>query len=140
MHPSPLRRSAPTKELIKQHISTIVGRVNSYTGVAYKDDDAIMTWNVLNEPRWAGGRDGGNRRGGWGGGVRAWWVAGLGGGSEAGGVRGGSHLHPATSSPHPINAPLPATSASSPHAPLARPLPAGALPATQRRRQPTWPG
>lgn len=59
-HPLPLsrvlshlrpNRSALTKELYKQHISTIVNRVNTITGVAYRDDPTIMGWDVLNEPR-----------------------------------------------------------------------------------------
>lgn len=44
-------RSQSTKDLFKRHISSVVSRINTYTGVAYKDDDAIMAWNLLNEPR-----------------------------------------------------------------------------------------
>ncbi|KAG1669384.1 hypothetical protein FOA52_004035 [Chlamydomonas sp. UWO 241] len=42
------------RELYKQHISAIVNRVNTFTGVAYRDDPAIMSWDVMNEPRCPG--------------------------------------------------------------------------------------
>lgn len=44
-------RSSALSDLFMEHIATIMGRVNSFTGVAYRDDDTIMGWNVLNEPR-----------------------------------------------------------------------------------------
>jgi endo-1,4-beta-mannosidase len=44
-------RSAATKTLYKQHISTLTSRVNSVNGKVYKEDPAIMGWDVLNEPR-----------------------------------------------------------------------------------------
>lgn len=39
------------KEMYKQRVSAVVGRVNSITGVAYKDDATIFGYNLINEPR-----------------------------------------------------------------------------------------
>ncbi|UZR92699.1 glycoside hydrolase 5 family protein [Chondrinema litorale] len=38
-------------EAFNKHIKKIVGRVNSYTKIAYKDDPTIMAWQLANEPR-----------------------------------------------------------------------------------------
>lgn len=35
----------------EDHIRKIVGRVNTLTGKAYRDDSAIMAWQLANEPR-----------------------------------------------------------------------------------------
>lgn len=35
----------------QDHISFIVNHVNPYTGLAYKDDPTVMTWELGNEPR-----------------------------------------------------------------------------------------
>ncbi|KAL6759924.1 glycoside hydrolase superfamily [Haematococcus lacustris] len=43
--------NANVKTLFKNHITAMLTRVNTFTGVAYKDDPAIMSWDVLNEPR-----------------------------------------------------------------------------------------
>ncbi|CAO2835124.1 unnamed protein product [Amaranthus hypochondriacus] len=39
------------KGLYKNHIKRVLTRVNSITGVAYKDDTTIMAWELMNEPR-----------------------------------------------------------------------------------------
>jgi len=39
------------QELFYNHIRYIVGRTNTITGVAYKDDPAIFSWQIANEPR-----------------------------------------------------------------------------------------
>lgn len=39
------------RELYRAHISTILNRVNTFSGRMYKDDSTIMGWDVLNEPR-----------------------------------------------------------------------------------------
>ncbi len=39
------------KGLFKSYIDHMLNRVNVHTGVAYKDDSAIMIWEVINEPR-----------------------------------------------------------------------------------------
>ncbi|MCO6480798.1 MAG: cellulase family glycosylhydrolase [Phaeodactylibacter sp.] len=33
------------------HLEKVIGRVNSYTGIAYKEDPTIMAWQLANEPR-----------------------------------------------------------------------------------------
>jgi mannan endo-1,4-beta-mannosidase len=35
----------------RDHIKTIVERTNSYTGLKYRDDPAIFSWELANEPR-----------------------------------------------------------------------------------------
>ncbi|XP_058076950.1 mannan endo-1,4-beta-mannosidase 4-like [Magnolia sinica] len=44
-------RNAVVKGYYKNHIKTILTRVNSVTGVAYKDDPTIFSWELMNEPR-----------------------------------------------------------------------------------------
>ena len=39
------------KELYYDHVRNIVSRTNSITGKAYKDDPAIFSWQIGNEPR-----------------------------------------------------------------------------------------
>ncbi|MCD8313701.1 MAG: beta-galactosidase [Bacteroidales bacterium] len=39
------------KELFADHIRTVVSRVNTVSGLAYKDDPAIFSWQICNEPR-----------------------------------------------------------------------------------------
>ncbi|XP_065009371.1 mannan endo-1,4-beta-mannosidase 1-like [Musa acuminata AAA Group] len=39
------------KGYYKSHIKTVVTRVNTITGVAYKDDPTIFAWELMNEPR-----------------------------------------------------------------------------------------
>ncbi|MBR5661690.1 MAG: cellulase family glycosylhydrolase [Bacteroidales bacterium] len=43
--------SAPAQELFYNHVRAIVGRTNSITGKPYKDDPAIFSWQLGNEPR-----------------------------------------------------------------------------------------
>ena len=38
-------------ELFYDYVKFIIGRTNRYTGLAYKDDPAIMSWQIGNEPR-----------------------------------------------------------------------------------------
>ncbi|KAL6633485.1 hypothetical protein ACP70R_026156 [Stipagrostis hirtigluma subsp. patula] len=44
-------RSSVTKDFYKNHIKTVLTRVNKITGVAYKDDPTIFAWELMNEPR-----------------------------------------------------------------------------------------
>lgn len=43
--------SIPARELFYNHVRAIVGRTNSITGKPYKDDPAIFSWQIGNEPR-----------------------------------------------------------------------------------------
>lgn len=38
-------------ELFRNHIHFMINRMNTFTGVCYKDDPAIMAWELANEPR-----------------------------------------------------------------------------------------
>ncbi|MEW5303710.1 MAG: hypothetical protein WDW36_006376 [Sanguina aurantia] len=49
--------SPATRQLFKSHIRAILGRVNTFTGLRYADDPAIMGWDVTNEPRCPGCED-----------------------------------------------------------------------------------
>ena len=42
---------AAAEKLFLEHASKVLGRVNSITGVAYKDDPTIFAINLINEPR-----------------------------------------------------------------------------------------
>ena len=41
----------PCKKAFYNHIKFIMGRTNAYTNLKYTDDNAIMSWQVANEPR-----------------------------------------------------------------------------------------
>ncbi|CAM8995870.1 unnamed protein product [Rhodiola kirilowii] len=40
-----------TKTYYKNHIQRVMTRINTITGIAYKDDATIMAWELMNEPR-----------------------------------------------------------------------------------------
>ncbi|KAI3993331.1 hypothetical protein MKX01_010074 [Papaver californicum] len=40
-----------TKDFYKNHVKAVLTRINSITGVAYKDYPAIFAWELINEPR-----------------------------------------------------------------------------------------
>ncbi|CAN6446632.1 unnamed protein product [Victoria cruziana] len=44
-------RNSVVKGYYKNHVTRVLTRVNSITGVAYKDDPAIFAWELMNEPR-----------------------------------------------------------------------------------------
>lgn len=39
-------------QLLEGHIQFVTSRVNTVTGVAYKNDPAIIGYNLFNEPRY----------------------------------------------------------------------------------------
>lgn len=43
-----------TRDFYKEHMWMIVSRVNTITGIPYRDDPTIMAWNLMNEPRCPG--------------------------------------------------------------------------------------
>jgi mannan endo-1,4-beta-mannosidase len=44
-------RDAYARQLYKAHIRAVLTRVNTFTGVAYRDDPAIFGFDLMNEPR-----------------------------------------------------------------------------------------
>jgi mannan endo-1,4-beta-mannosidase len=42
------------RQMYKAHLRFFTGRVNTISGVAYKDDPTIFAWNLMNEPRCTG--------------------------------------------------------------------------------------
>lgn len=42
---------SPCKDALDKHIRTVIGRTNNYTKTKYTEDNAIMAWQVGNEPR-----------------------------------------------------------------------------------------
>ncbi|XP_031478193.1 mannan endo-1,4-beta-mannosidase 7-like [Nymphaea colorata] len=44
-------RNPVVKGYYKNHVTRVLTRVNSITGVAYKDDPTIFAWELMNEPR-----------------------------------------------------------------------------------------
>ncbi|RYZ82475.1 MAG: hypothetical protein EOO68_34355, partial [Moraxellaceae bacterium] len=43
--------NASAKTAYKNYVSHMLNRTNKLTGIAYKDDPTIMTWELVNEPR-----------------------------------------------------------------------------------------
>lgn len=50
--------AAVARERYRTWARTLLHRVNTITGVAYRDEPAIAAWELANEPRWAGSHDG----------------------------------------------------------------------------------
>lgn len=50
-HLSEFYGSAPAQAWYRQYIAMIINRVNTLSGVRYRDDPTIMTWELANEPR-----------------------------------------------------------------------------------------
>ncbi|XP_038681024.1 mannan endo-1,4-beta-mannosidase 4-like [Tripterygium wilfordii] len=43
--------NAVVKQYYKNHVKTVLTRINTITRVAYKDDPTIFAWELINEPR-----------------------------------------------------------------------------------------
>ena len=43
--------SPVARGLYQRHLAAMTGRVNTVTGVAYRDDPTIFAWDLMNEPR-----------------------------------------------------------------------------------------
>ncbi|KAF8708660.1 hypothetical protein HU200_030040 [Digitaria exilis] len=43
--------STVVKGYYKDHVKAVLTRVNTFTGVAYRDDPTILAWELMNEPR-----------------------------------------------------------------------------------------
>ena len=39
------------RQFFKNHVTAVVTRQNTFNGLAYRDDPAIMGWELMNEPR-----------------------------------------------------------------------------------------
>src|SRR4051812_42357960 len=50
--------NATIRQWYQDWIAHVLNRVNTITGVAYKDDPTIMTWELANEPRCGNGSNG----------------------------------------------------------------------------------
>eukprot|EP01025_Chloroclados_australasicus_P046175 TRINITY_DN5093_c0_g1_i2.p1 TRINITY_DN5093_c0_g1~~TRINITY_DN5093_c0_g1_i2.p1 ORF type:complete len:685 (+),score=37.55 TRINITY_DN5093_c0_g1_i2:150-2204(+) len=50
-----------SKLLYKAHVCKAINRINSKTGIRWRDDPTIMGWNLMNEPRCPGCISGGSR-------------------------------------------------------------------------------
>ncbi len=48
------------QDIYKNFIKTLINRQNTYTGIIYRDDPTIMSWELANEPR-PGSRNGGKK-------------------------------------------------------------------------------
>ena len=44
-------RPVQARALYVANMKVLANRVNTFTGVAYKDDSTIFAWNLMNEPR-----------------------------------------------------------------------------------------
>jgi mannan endo-1,4-beta-mannosidase len=44
-------RNENTKKIYSDYVKYVLNRVNTLTGIAYKDDPTIMMWELMNEPR-----------------------------------------------------------------------------------------
>ncbi|WP_254450282.1 cellulose binding domain-containing protein [Cohnella herbarum] len=43
--------NAQVKQAYKNYVNYVLNRTNTYSGIKYKDDPTIMTWELANEPR-----------------------------------------------------------------------------------------
>lgn len=50
--------SPTSRELYRAFFTALLTRVNTVTGVAYRDDPTVFAWELINEPRNAGDRSG----------------------------------------------------------------------------------
>ncbi|URE12953.1 Mannan endo-1,4-beta-mannosidase [Musa troglodytarum] len=44
--------NSKVKQYYKNHVQEVLTRVNTITKIAYKDDPTIMSWELMNEPRY----------------------------------------------------------------------------------------